>query len=105
MGWILPGRITVCAASPRASFASVTVGTACAFAHCMRFCVVRARLTRPLAAMAPAATRAIVPASKSWRGVGVLKDCKDIVLSHLTRRALAAKPPALPARGRGHGRD
>src|ERR1700730_9557744 len=104
MAWMLPGRITVCAASPRVSFASVTVGTACAFAHCVRFCVVRDRLMRPLAAKAPAATRAIAPASRSWRGVGVSKDCEDIVRSDLTRR-LAAKPPALLARGRGHGRD
>src|ERR1700756_4238158 len=70
---MLPGSISFCWSSPWASLASVTVGVACAFVHCTRACWFRARLMSPFAAMAPAAIRAIMPTSRSWRGESVLR--------------------------------
>src|SRR5580704_18815684 len=74
---MLPGRIRLCPASPCDSWASATVGTPWAFVHCTRSCRLCARLTRPVVTMAPAATRAMMPASSSRRGLGVARG-KDI---------------------------
>src|ERR1700680_2580806 len=101
---MLPGRITLCAASPRASWASATVGTAWAFVHCTRSCVVRARLMMPLAAMAPATTTKIRPTTRSRLSLGVLKGCEDIVRSDLVRLGLDVQPPPLLACDYGRGR-
>src|ERR1700674_2239097 len=97
--------MSLCSASPRTSLASERVVTACAFVHCTRSCLLRARLMRPLAAMPPAATNAIMPTSRSWRGLSVLGGCEDIVRFDLVRlglheRAQARAPPSFY-----HGRE
>src|SRR6266851_2434544 len=100
---MLPGSVRFCSASPRTSLASATVGTACAFVHCTRFCLVRARLMRPLAAMAPAATRTMIPTTRSRRRLGVLGGCEDIVHSVLIRPGLDERAQAPPLPSCGHG--
>src|SRR6266851_1420861 len=76
---MLPGSMSFCWVSLRASFASVTVGIACAFVHCTRSCWFRERLMSPFAAMAPAAISAMIPISKSWRGGKVLGGGRDML--------------------------
>src|ERR1700692_1577762 len=101
---MLPGSFNVRFASPCSSFASATVGTVCAFVHSTRSCLLLARLTRPLVAIVPAATRAAMPTSRRRRGLGVLTGCEDIVRSDLIRLGLDERVPVPPLPSCGHGR-
>src|ERR1700730_8108480 len=97
--------MSVCSASPRTSLASATVGTACAFAHCTRSWLLRDRLMRPLAAMAPAAISAMMPISRSWLGLRVLGGCGDIVGFFFVRFGLDQRAKARAPRSFDHGRE
>src|SRR6266478_1085533 len=100
---MLPGSMRLCSASPRAIFASATVGTAWVVVQVARSRLLCARLMRPLAAMAPAATRATRPTGRSRRGLGVLTGCEDMRLD-LLRLELVEFAQAPPLRSCGHGR-
>src|ERR1700732_963254 len=100
---MLPGSMRLCSAPPCVMLASATVGTAWAVVQVARSCLLRARLVRPLAAMAPAATRATRPTSKSRRGLGVLTGCEDMRFN-LLRLGLVELAQAPPLRSGGHGR-